>query len=155
MKRSERMTRLVHLQSLKEKQKARSVALIRQQLTQAQAQQFQLESYHGEYRQNLENRGVQGMSGLEFTKYCKFIQQIAQLMVVQEKRVEESAFKLRAFQEAWFKAFRQLNVYEQIEEKMLQTEEMELDKKEQKEQDDRSCFLKFNDSEDHLIKSKG
>jgi len=132
--------RLEIVKRLAELKQQRAAEALGQAINHAQAQQQQklmLEEYQRDYGSRFKSEGAQGVNAFSLLNYRQFFTNLDNASGVQSERIQLSEQQLANRRQEWQGAYgRQITLENLIERKKL-AEDIEEEKKEQAEQDDR------------------
>jgi flagellar FliJ protein len=138
MVKSKRFQPIVDLAHNAEREAAKALGTALQRLNDSQEQLRQLHAYREEYAQRLQQLGNQGMSGQERNEYRQFIIKIGAAIESQTALVAQLESVLEEKKQFWFSRRGRSQALDSVLDHYLESERKLLDRREQREQDDRS-----------------
>lgn len=138
MVKSKRFKPIVDLAHDSEREAAKALGAALQRLNDGREQLRQLYAYREEYGQRLQQAGNQGMSGQKLNEYRYFMVKIDAAIESQTTVVEQLQVALEEKKQFWFAKRGRSKALDTVLDHYLQNEARQLDKREQREQDDRS-----------------
>ena len=136
MKRSQRMQVVVELALRKAQEGARALAFVLQKLQAEQQKLGQLEQYLVEYREGLLAQGRQGVSAQQFRIYNNFSGNVEKAIVQQGVQVATVSRQVEQVRRHWLTLDARHKGLEKLLDKLRLEERGELDRLEQKAQDE-------------------
>ena len=148
MENSKRFKPIVNLAHDSEHQAARILGVTLKKLNESKAQLEQLTSYLQEYTQRLQQEGSHGMSGQQLNEYRGFMAKIDAAIISQKKTVQNLQVILDEKKKIWFSKRGRSKALDTILDSYLEKEQVKIDKRDQREQDDRArCDLNNDENE--------
>lgn len=144
-KSSERLRTLLQLTALRENQAARQLAASVERLQQAQQQSRQLSAYEQEYHQQYVSRGEQSFSRNDLLNYQGFFRQLEHAQSQQVQNINERADEREQARLAWLQLHARNRLLAQLRQRRLAREQLEEEKKLQRELDDRASRRRDRD----------
>ncbi len=138
MDNSKRFKPIVDLAHDSERQAARALGTALQRLNESKEQQRQLYSYREEYTQRLQQAGNEGISGQKLNEYRHFMAKIDAAITSQTAVVEKAQVILNEKKQFWFAKRGRSKALDSVLDHYLEEERRDLDKRDQREQDDRA-----------------
>ncbi len=138
MVKSKRFKPIVELAHNSEREAAKALGVALQHLHESEAQLRQLQAYREEYEQRLQQAGNHGMSGQQLNEYRHFIVKIGAAIESQQATLEQTQTVLDEKKKFWFSKRGRSKALDSVLDHYLEDEQRQLDKREQREQDDRS-----------------
>ncbi len=145
MVRSRRMRPLVEIARNRELEAGRRLGVVQRRLEEAQAQLDELKRYRDEYAARL--RGGASLTARELGEFRVFLQKLELAIEQQGKRVEEEALRLRQSRQTWLQRHQRTSALDKVLENYRDEERKEMQRREQRESDDRGRRGKADVSE--------
>ncbi|RAU16569.1 flagellar export protein FliJ [Nitrincola tibetensis] len=137
-KKSDRLA-LVHDLAVKKREKAdQYLAESRQRMMQAETQLQQLESYLREYQEQFTQSGKQGFSSSQIVSHQAFISRLQHAVRQQYQTLYLARDQYEQVLKHWQHSYAQAKGLEKLHDKALDVEQVQRDKKEQRQIDERS-----------------
>jgi len=137
MKKSKRLLPVRQLKHQAERQEAKKLAGLQQELELARNQCNELESYLAEYYQTVQQHQAQVTQASQLGLYQAFIARLQQAIRQQGELVQQREAAVQAQTGKWIEANARLKTMDQLIQSARQHEEVEESRREQKIQDDR------------------
>jgi flagellar FliJ protein len=134
---SKRFKPIADLARDSEREAAKALGAALQRLNDSKEQLQQLYSYREEYAQRLQQTGQQGMSAQKLNEYRHFITKVNAAIESQTAVVEQTQAALEEKKKFWFAKRGRSKAMDSVLDHYLEDERKQLDKREQREQDDR------------------
>ncbi len=143
-KTSERLQTVLKIAQLKQQQASQRLGEMTRDNLAAKQQQQQLRDYQQDYGQQFSKQIThQPLQASKAMNYLKFYSNLENAVTLQQERIVLAEDQINTFRREWQKIYsREKNMESLIERKQLE-EEMELEKKLQREQDDRPKSSSF------------
>lgn len=138
MDKSKRLEPIVGLAKNSERDAARALGQALAQLDQEMAQLQQLTDYKKDYERRLGESASHGMSAQAVNEYREFIAKLAQAIEQQQEAVGRARAELEDKKRFWFARRGRSRALDAVLERYLKDEQKALDRKEQRDHDDRS-----------------
>lgn len=146
MNNSKRFKPIVDMAHDSERQAARALGTALQRLDESEQQLSQLHRYRDEYIQRLQQVGTQGMSGQQLNEYRNFMAKIDTAITSQTATVAQMLQILDEKKNFWFSKRGRSKALDSVLDSYLKQEQTKLDKRDQREQDDRAGRNSGDDS---------
>ena len=137
MKKSKRLLPVRQLKQQAEREEAKKLANLQQQLEQAKQQRIELESYLAEYFQTIQQQQSQVTQASQLGLYQSFISRLQLAIRRQGELVQQHQAAVKAQTKRWVEANARLKTMDQMIDKARQQEDLEESRREQKLMDDR------------------
>ncbi|RLT92563.1 flagellar export protein FliJ [Ketobacter sp.] len=137
MKKSKRLLPVRQLNQQAEREEARKLAHLQQELQAAQQQRRELESYLADYFQTIQQQQSKVTQAAQLGLYQSFISRLQLAIRRQGELVHQRQAAVKAQTKRWVEANARLKTMDQLIEKARQQEQLEESKREQKLLDDR------------------
>ncbi|ALP52677.1 hypothetical protein Tel_05665 [Candidatus Tenderia electrophaga] len=141
---SRRFEPIADLARNSEREAAKALGQALQQLEAHQAQLQQLIDYQAEYRRRLSDSASQGMNAQALNEYREFVAKLAQAIDRQERVVEQLRRELEDSKRYWFAKRGHSKALDMVLERYIKSERRALEKKEQRDHDDRNNRVKHD-----------
>lgn len=138
MVKSKRFKPIVELAHDSEREAAKALGAALKRLNEGREQLRQLHAYREEYAQRLQQTGSAGMSGQQLHEYRHFLAKIDTAIESQGGVVTQMQEALEEKKQFWFARRGRSRALDSVLDHYLEQERAQLDKREQREQDDRS-----------------
>ena len=138
MAKSKRIEPIANLARNSERQAAKALGDALQHLNAQLAQLDQLRDYKVDYLQRLSASGSMGMNGKKLNEYHEFIAKLSLAIEQQEQVVKQARQLLEEKKHFWFARRGRSRALDTVLDRYLQNEQQQLDKREQRELDDRN-----------------
>jgi flagellar export protein FliJ len=138
-KASARIATLLKLAALREQNAARAFASSNAKLEQARQQADQLENYGREYEQAFRTIDTP-LSASQLLNFHGFFGQLSAIQTQQEQTVQQRSTEQEAARQRWLEAYTRIQLLERIRQQRLAREQLEQEKRLQRELDDRPRF---------------
>jgi len=138
-KRSERLQTLLKLAAMREQTAARQLAQSNEQLQQAQQQRQQLQQYERDYQQHYVDAGGAAVGKNFLLNYQGFFRQLEAVQVQQSRMVELRESDRERARLRWLEQYMKRQLLTRLREQRLATEALAVEKKMQREFDDRAA----------------
>jgi flagellar protein FliJ len=138
MVKSKRIKPIADLARDSEREAAKALGAALQRLNESREQLQQLHAYREEYAQRLQQTGQQGMSAQQLNEYRHFITKIGAAIESQTTVVEQAQAALEEKKKFWFAKRGRSKALDSVLDHYLDDEKKQLEKREQREQDDRA-----------------
>lgn len=139
------MRPLVEIARNRELEAGRRLGVVQRRLEEAQAQLDELKRYRDEYAARL--RGGASLTARELGEFRVFLQKLELAIEQQGKRVEEEALRLRQSRQTWLQRHQRTSALDKVLENYRDEERKEMQRREQRESDDRGRRGKADVSE--------
>ncbi|MEE2731443.1 MAG: flagellar export protein FliJ [Pseudomonadota bacterium] len=137
MKKSKRLLPVRQLNQQAEREEARKLAHLQQELQAAQQQRRELESYLADYFQTIQQQQSKVTQAAQLGLYQSFISRLQLAIRRQGELVQQRQAAVKAQTKRWVDANARLKTMDQLIEKARQQEQLEESRREQKLLDDR------------------
>lgn len=137
MKKSKRLQPVRQLKQQAEREEAKKLANLQQELELAQQQRVELESYLSEYFQTIQQQQAKVTQASQLGLYQTFISRLQLAISRQGELIQQRQAAVKAQSKRWVEANARLKTMDQLIEKARQQEELEESRREQKLMDDR------------------
>lgn len=141
MKRVERMTTVCRAVESAERREAERLAGCERRFEECEAKLAELERYRAEYAQGLQLRVNGGMSAAEARDYQIFLARLAAAIDQQSQVLARTRIERDAVREQWRNAAQRSYSVGQLVERWRDEERRALERREQRESDERTCQL--------------
>ena len=138
MKRSKRIQVIVDLKANQEQQALQSFGKCQSKHQETVKQIEHLTNYRQEYLDNFNARGSAGVSIHQLQEFRAFVVKLDTAIAGQEKVLQDLAEKLAKKREIWLQAHQKTNSLQKVQDSALLTEQVQLERREQKDQDERA-----------------
>ncbi len=138
MVKSKRIEPIADLARNSEREAAKALGQVLQQLDQQQAQLQLLFGYQAEYQRRLNDSASQGMNAQALNEYREFIAKLSLAIEQQEQAVEQARRELDEKKRYWFAKRGRSKALDAVLDRYIKHERQALEKKEQREHDDRN-----------------
>lgn len=138
-KRSDRLQTLLKLAAMKEQAAVRQLAASTERLSAAEQQLRQLADYQQDYEQRYVGQVGQSVDRRFFTNFQGFFRQLEGAQQQQELAIAHRDREREQARAQWIDLYARRRLLDNIRERWLRREELEVDKKLQRELDDRSA----------------
>lgn len=142
MKRSSRMKTVVRLAKIEEDNAVLKLSEARQIIAEREQKYRELEEYHGEYRQRMDEVGGSGTDINKLNEYRKFVRQISDAMNIQKQLLDEARSDLEKENTIWKAARVHHKVINKYQQRCLGEESLQQSRREQKEMDEKAMHIK-------------
>lgn len=138
MVKSKRIEPIADLARNSEREAAKALGQVLQQLDQQQAQLQLLFGYQAEYQRRLNDSASQGMNAQALNEYREFIAKLSLAIEQQEQAVEQARRELDEKKRYWFAKRGRSKALDAVLDRYIKHERQALEKKEQRDHDDRN-----------------
>ena len=138
MKQSKRLRPVCDFKKRQEQEAAEKLAKASQELAQHQQRLVDLNSYRSEYNRKFVANGSDGMSAQKLREYQRFMHSLNLAIEQQKSVIEKLKFDHERMKRQWLAARNRAKAVGNVQSQYEHREQVEEDKKLQKEQDDRN-----------------
>ena len=138
MKRSKRLQVIVDLKADQEQNALQSLGKCQHEHQEVVAQIEHLTKYRQEYLDNFNSHSNAGVSIYQLQEFRAFAHKLDTAIAGQEKILQDLAEKLAKKRKIWLLAHQKTNSLQKVQGSAFQAEQIQVDKREQKDQDERA-----------------
>ena len=136
MKRSEKLSPVERLATLKEQRVARQLADAQHRLAEEQARGQQLQAFQMEYLEQMKAAGRSGLTGAGLRRYTAFSNQLDRMIEVQTEQIQRTDLQLEQVRREWQGVHGRRRAVSQLVGRFEAAEQRESDRLEQKQLDE-------------------
>jgi flagellar FliJ protein len=138
MKRSKRLQVIVDLKANQEQQALQTFGKCQGQHQEAVKQIEHLTNYRQEYLDKFNVKGSAGVSIHQLQEFRAFVIKLDTAIAGQEKVLQDLTEKLTKKRKVWLQAHQKTNSLQKVQDSAVNMEQIQVEKREQKEQDERA-----------------
>jgi len=138
MKKSQRLNTVTEVAAARENDAARKMGLKQQELHEKRLRLEELHSYRSDYSSKMLGEGKQGISAGQLHDYSNFIKRLDEAIIFQQRQIEIAIESVSVEKMNWQKMHTKTEALNKVTQRMRTEEINEINRKEQKESDDRA-----------------